>query len=425
MSHVPSHTNIPLIKSVSANVSYQLTSRFVTAFASFLVARMIITAYPSLWGEYQTLITFVTVFWLLTDFGLNAVAVNWMSKPDSDTNIIFGSLLTLRTIMGIILMGISFAILTILPYTIELKIAISIGLITLVTQGIRGATNAIFQARLSYKYLFYAELVGTIGFVTMLWWFIQRNPTILEISVVFVIAQILMMTISLFLAHRLVSIRWIFNFSILKPMFIATIPLGISLLFNLGNFKLDALLLSVMKGTGDVGIYNAAYKFFEFALVIPTFFMNSMYPVLVTTFATSRTQFASRMVTSFKILLGVSLSGAVFGFVAAPVLIDLLGGSNADLISDSVMILRILIVIIPLFYVSSLLMWGVMIMGGQNYLIRVYVSAFATNLMLNLIFIPSYGYFAAAITTGISEAVVLVLLGIKLSSLYKKGEFDA
>jgi len=64
-------------------------------------------------------------------------------------------------------------------------------------------------------------------------------------------------------------------------------------------------------------------------------------------------------------------------------------------------------------------------MGGQNYLIRVYVSAFATNLMLNLIFIPSYGYFAAAITTGISEAVVLVLLGIKLSSLYKKGEFDA
>lgn len=407
--------------SIGANISYQLISRFITAVASFFVARLIITTQPNLWGEYQTLITYVTVFWLLTDFGLNAVAVKQMSQVKSDISTVFGSLLTLRTVLGILLMLFSLLILLFLPYSFELKLAISIGLITLITQGIRGATHGLFQSKLSYQYLFFSELVGTVFFVFSLWWLLRFDPPITTISIVFVIAQAIMMITSVFFARRISPIRLTMDFSILKPMIIATVPLGISLLFNLGNFKLDVLLLSIMKDTDSVGIYNAGYKFFEFALIIPTFFMNSMYPVLLSTFSVSRTQFFSQLKLSFIILLVISIVGAIIGFATSPLLISLLGGSNAYLLHDSVTVLRILILTIPLFYVSSFLMWGIVILGSQRFLVPVYMSAFAINFLLNIIFIPTHGYFASAVSTGISEMVVVIVLAIKIYSLYKKG----
>lgn len=407
-----------LLKKVSANTIYQFVSRFITALASFFVARLIIESDTSLWGEYQTLITFVTVFWLLTDFGLNAVLVKEMSAHPEKRKQYFGALLTLRTSLGLILFGISFATLFFMPYGESLKLAIVIGLITLITQGIKGATHGLFQAQLTYKYQLYSDVWGTLFFVSALWWLLP-TITVVKISILFAVSQIIMMLVSLLNAKRIESIEPVFDVGVLKPLAIATIPLGISLLFNLGNFKLDALLLSVMKGTGDVGIYNAGYKFFEFVLIIPTFFMNVMFPLLVSSYASSYTLFIKRFKSSFIVLVLGSIIGSIIGIIMAPFLIGLLGGANAEIIKDSVVILRILLITTPLFFVSSLFMWAVLVFGGQKHLIKVYATAFSVNLVLNLIVIPIYGYFGAAVTTGISECVIVILLGLKLFSYVK------
>ena len=174
-----------------------------------------------------------------------------------------------------------------------------------------------------------------------------------------------------------------------------------------------------MKGTGDVGIYNAGYKFFEFVLIIPTFFMNVMFPLLVSSYASSYTLFIKRFKSSFIVLVLGSIIGSIIGIIMAPFLIGLLGGANAEIIKDSVVILRILLITTPLFFVSSLFMWAVLVFGGQKHLIKVYATAFSVNLVLNLIVIPIYGYFGAAVTTGISECVIVILLGLKLFSYVK------
>ena len=54
-------------------------------------------------------------------------------------------------------------------------------------------------------------------------------------------------------------------------------------------FRVDSVLLSIMKGDKEVGYYNAAYQLIE-ALVrlIPVSFASAMFPVLASTFVTSK-----------------------------------------------------------------------------------------------------------------------------------------
>ncbi len=44
----------------------------------------------------------------------------------------------------------------------------------------------------------------------------------------------------------------------------------------------------------------------------------------------------------------------------------------------------------------------------------IYGVAMAVNVVLNIAFVPQFGYIAAAIITGVSEGVVLLLLGISI-----------
>lgn len=103
---------------------------------------------------------------------------------------------------------------------------------------------------------------------------------------------------------------------------------------------------------------------------------------------------------------GILIGGV--GYFLAPWLIQLVAGAEFAL---SVGVLRILMVQVAIFFVTSLLMWSTLALGRQKVLPRVYGAALILNLVLNLIFIPKYSFYAAAWITGVTELLVLVSLG--------------
>ena len=105
----------------------------------------------------------------------------------------------------------------------------------------------------------------------------------------------------------------------------------------------------------------------------------------------------------------VSFLGIAVTWVLAPFLINLLARTAG--FSDSIIILKILILSYPLFFFSSLLMWILMIFERQIDLIWVYGLAFAFNLVTNWILIPQGFYWAASWITVATEGLILVLLG--------------
>jgi O-antigen/teichoic acid export membrane protein len=78
--------------------------------------------------------------------------------------------------------------------------------------------------------------------------------------------------------------------------------------------------------------------------------------------------------------------------------------------AGSVVLFRLLILWLPLFYLSSLFMWVEIAQERLWGLVRVYSAGLIANFALNILLIPKFGSTAAAYTTGATELFILALL---------------
>jgi O-antigen/teichoic acid export membrane protein len=208
----------------------------------------------------------------------------------------------------------------------------------------------------------------------------------------------------------------------MKGLFWVSAPLGITLLFNLVYFRVDSIILTLTRTTAEVGVYGLAYKIFELPLVIPTFFMNALYPVMLehTVHGTRYTE--SEYISVLKKSAGLLFAGSliVIGalWIGAPIIsfirTDFVGGTQ---------VLRVLALGLPFFFLSSLTMWTLIAKKKQTLLAVIYFISMIVNVLLNMIFIPRFGYMAAAWITVGSEGFVLAMSGYSAVHLMgKRGE---
>jgi len=82
-----------LKKKIAFNTIIQIISKFITTVIS-LISIGIITRYlgSSGFGEYTTVITFLSFFGIIADLGLTLVTVQMISQPDVDEEKIIGNL---------------------------------------------------------------------------------------------------------------------------------------------------------------------------------------------------------------------------------------------------------------------------------------------------------------------------------------------
>jgi len=90
----------------------------------------------------------------------------------------------------------------------------------------------------------------------------------------------------------------------------------------------------------------------------------------------------------------------------AETLIRFLAGER--FIPDSVIVLQLLIWFLPFSFINQVTQYVLIAIHQQRALTRAFVMGVMFNLITNLIFVPYFGYRAAAITTILSEWVLLI-----------------
>lgn len=355
------------------------------------------------YGEFTKITTYVAFFFLIADFGLNAVYLEQKSS--------FNTLLSLRILGGVVLMFLSIAILAFLPhgegqgYTGFVRLGIILFSPAIFFQGLITSANAIFQKVLRYDLA--AVSIGVGSVVTLVAFLIFRG--VLGSTFAIFLGIVTTALVSLILEKRFVESYEIrFRFVEMTKLFVPAIPLGLTLLFNLVYFHGDSVILTLTRETGEVGIYGLAFKVFEVPLVLPTFFMNVVYPLMLKT-KTDFSQFLKIVKKSFIFLLGASFIFVVSLWFAAPWIVLI-----KDDFALSVAALRVLSLGLPFFFLSAVSMWALIALGKQWALLGIYGAGMFLNIMLNLWFIPVYGYMAAAWVTVVSEGIVLLVSALVL-----------
>lgn len=404
-----------LQRKVVFNTFIQFINRFAIAGSAFLVALLIGRFFGARgFGEYSKATTFIAFFYLFADFGMNAVVLRQITNHPEKEKEIVGNLFGLRLGAGLLLTIIAVVITLFLPYdavrnegfTPVAKGAIIVLSILVLYQAFLNTTNVIFQKHLKYDQSTWANIIGSVVTLTFAALFVYLKASLPVILLSYAIGSFFAgITLFIFVRKLYPHFTPLFSLKQFKKLIISSLPLGLTLIFNLVYFRADVFILTLFRTTTEVGAYGLAYKFFEFPLTFPTFFANSLYPILLAR-SQNREEFKKTTIKAGLFLLAMSVVIMIGFYIAAPFLVFI----RQDFY-PSIYILRLLSLSMPVFFISSLFMWILITFGKNKALLLIYFIGMVVNLVLNLIFIPQYGITAAAFITFLSEFLIMIASG--------------
>lgn len=390
---------------IAANTLSQLIGKFIGAGTTVLVSILLVKKFGmSGYGDFIKVTTYISFFFLIADFGLNAIYLQKQKEPHA-----FSRLLSTRIMGGIFLVFLSLAILAFLPqgttdgYTTVVRFGIILFSPAIFFHGLITTANAIFQKHLRYDLATVALAAGSALTVGVLLVLLQTPVGATIVGPLGLISgSIVTAAVALWAVKKLEGLSYpAFSLRPIGALMRTAFPLGLTLFFTLIYGHIDSVILTLTRTTSEVGVYGLAYKVFELALVFPTFFMNAVYPIMLQATGDRRQVILKK---SFWLLLLVSCLLSLVTWLCAPLLAHIQQDFAA-----SITPLRILSLSLPFFFISALTMWVLIALRKQLLLASIYGLAMIINIFLNLWLIPPYGYIAAAWTTVIGEGLVLAL----------------
>ena len=405
---------------IAKNTFYQALARIGTSFIGFLITIVIARTFGVLgYGDFTKVTSYVAMFYLIVDFGLNAIYLQY-EKPN------FKNLLYLRLLISFFVFVFLNIIALAFPYnpvlgsgfSQALRLGILVFSLGIFAQSIILSTAAIFQKSINYFSYMVGLVLGSMVSLAAVLIFAFLNYSIFFIFIALVIGSITSAIILLKLAKQKILPLFL-DLKFAKDILIKSAPIGAMLIFNLVYFRADIILLSLLSSTTSVGIYGLSYKFFDFLIALPLFLSNAVYPFLIQAKGNNNKFFSVTKKYFFVFLLSSIVIIIPFWFVS-----PLFGLIKEDFV-NSIIPFRILLISLPFFFTTSFLQWVLITLGKQKYLMLVYLFSTILNIFLNLILIPQFSYIASAWITVLSEGLVFVLLAAKIFSvriLLEKGK---
>ena len=417
-----------IFSSVATNSFYQFLSRIISSVA-VLIVTLIITRNLSrdVWGDFVTVTSYIGLFTIISDFGINAIFVKEITKNQEKLEKLFGNLLSLRVALSLVSIFIALSVLSFLPHSTSVKIGVIVGSVLILLQSIFTTASAVFQQKLKYDFFAISDILGSISIILLVFIASLTNSNLLVIILIFIVGSAVKAAISLAFVKKIIGrVHLGFDFNIWKLLITASLPIGLMLIFSQFNANIDKQIIALtdpaklgVASSVAVGIYGLSYRIFDFVIAISTFIANSLYPVLLGKLKEDRQEFENLSKKSTVILFLIGLGIGVVGWLLAPLALNLFGKYP-----ESVVSLRILILSAPIFFASSLVLWINIAIGKEKLLPFIYAFALLCNLSLNLALIPKFGYNFAAWSTVITEVVIAVLLVVALLT-YSTNTSDA
>lgn len=412
---------------VAKNTLSQAVGRGVSVISMAIVSFMLANRFgPEGYGDFVKITTYAVFFYTLCDFGLNAIYVQRSTETSHATLHVrlWQRLFGLRLVMSVLLIVVALTLLQFLPgdmkqgYTPLVRLGIWLLMPILIAQMTTTTTNAWFQKLLRYDLATVAQNAGSIIMLAAaIMLFISSSFNGAIVGVIAVLSgSLVTASVALYFVRQTRGvitpiIRWP---SMIEDVRLA-LPLGLTLIFNLIYFHSDSVILTLTRSTHEVGIYGLAYKVFELPLVLPIFFMNAVYPLLLKA-STKTNQAQGIFWKSVVLLLISSVAITCVLWILAPFLTII----RPDFV-ESIIPLRILLLSLPIFFVSALLMWVLIAQKKQWQLLSIHTITMIGNLILNILLIPIYGYMAAAWNTVISELLILI---VSVVVVFRSGKYN-
>lgn len=406
----------PLVR----NTGYQLLNQGFSVFVSLgtfaLITRSLGT---SGYGAYGLALTIAAFVGIALDAGLDTYVVNALARSGPNvlelrsTRELVSEAALLRVLLGFLATAVAEILCLLVGYPPEVVVGVVAVSSSALLNSICSILSDLFQARLDVRLAVFSSFVARLTSAVFIVWFAAEGAlTIWAVLGATVVGSAIALALVVLIAYR----RGL-RLAVPSPrrslvLYRYTAPLAAWVVLGQIIHRADAIILSIVpldRSVGltnqeTVGIYVAAYKFFDLSNALPGYLVVTMLPVLAVLSADGpalRTYLRRWLPRMSFMGLGVGTAMAILG---GPVLLFLSGPS----FSPSAPIVIVLSGAMGLAFVTSLLFAAIVALGRRRSLGVLYLAVAVGNVAANFILDRWWAYWGAAWLTTISQALILL-----------------
>ena len=396
--------------SIFHNFSWLFADKLIrlalSLFVSVVVARYLGPAQYGLWNYFLSFTMFFTAF---VSLGFeNIIPRELINHPEKEEEII-SLAFALKIIGGLI--GFCLSIFTYYLYKkpdIELLIMMSLMASLLIFQA-ADIFDIFYKTKLQAKYAVIGRNIAFVIVALLKLYFVWKHFPLIyfvaTISIEFLLGGLLVFYMFMKQGHRisLRKLNWNLGFGFLKD----GLPMAISGFMIMIYMRIDQVMLTDMAGETANGIYSTGVRLIEIIYFVPMALADSFFPGIVYSKKHEGDKYASNMLSFYSIMIYVAIAISIVTIIVAKPMMNLLFGIEYE---GSGAVLQVL--------GFSLLATFLSVASGkylitENYLRVIFTRSFlglGLNIILNLLWIPKYGYMGAAYASLLSYIIPTLTL---------------
>lgn len=396
-------------KKITQNTLIQVVGKTLSTIIGVLTLAVLTRVLePEGYGDFTIVLTYISIFAVLVDFGLTLTTVQLISEKGANEERLLGNLVALRTVSAFFFLALAPIIALAFPYTSAIKVGIAVSALSYLLFANSQLLVGLFQKRFLIWQPTLAELLNRLTVLAL----VIAAGTVIDLTVVqilwmFVAGNVVHLFTTLLFARKHVSLKPAWDLNEWKRILKRSWPIGVSILFNLIYLRGDILFMSFYRSSAEIGLYGAAYKVVDVMTTIPVAYMGLALPVLVLAYSKHKPSELNTGLQSAFDYFSILAIGFVFGSIALGVpVMEFISGAE---FSESGRVLWILGPAASIVFFGSLFGHAVVAVNKQRLMTLGYAFVGALAIIGYLLFIPPYGMYGAAWVTVGSETLITAL----------------
>jgi len=298
------------IDNIAKNTSYLTLALILQKIISFtyftLLARYV---GPASLGKYYFAISFTTIFAIFIDLGFANVLTREVAKDQKRAASWLGNILTLKIPLAILSLAAVFILINLLNYDPLTRTLVYISAISMVLDSftttffstVRGFHNLKYE---SISSIIFQLVVLVVGYGALL-----MGQGLTWALAALALASLYNFSYSLFVVVKKIKIplRLLYDQPLVKEILNISWPFAAYAIFQRLYTYFDSVLLSVLAGDEQVGLYQVAFKIIFALQFLPMAFTASLYPAMSAYWHSNRAQLAISFERAMNYLIIISL----------------------------------------------------------------------------------------------------------------------
>ena len=396
------------VKTIFKNMSWLLISQIIASVCAFiwtiLMARYLGV---SNYGIFGFATSFTAILAVTVDLGINTHVIRHVATDYDSAPKYLGNAMPLKSIFGIGTMILTLIIL-ILMKTDELTLTVTLLFaIEMIIKSFINLLNGSFQAFEEGKYQGIGNTLLHIILLIFILITIFTDFGLIGISISYILANAITLIYTYYaFKNNIAKPKFELDLEFCKQITVLSLPFAVIGLLYTIYYSIDIVMLTNMVGSYASGIYNATYKLISVLTLFYSVYTAVIFPVMSKFFNDDESMLLISFEKSIKYLMLVIIPIAIATVFYSTDIIHLIYGHKYDAASS---VLCILIWTVCLLFISGAANSLLNASHKEVAVTKIYAIAAVFNIVLNFVMIPYFSYNGAAITTVLSDLLIVII----------------